>query len=354
MSYQGHLLIRADAGSRMGSGHLMRCLALGQAWQKAGGRVTFLTHCEGRALAERITSHGIQFVPLKEPHPGPSDLETTLSLLGQMDCGWLAADGYHFAPDYQRAVRKSGHRLLVIDDTACWPEYDTDVLLNQNINAQALAYQVNPDARLLLGTQYALLRSEFFPWQGWRRRVPRLGRRVLVTMGGADPDNVTQKVMEALNLVGLAGLEAKVVVGPANPRLDALRRAAASATVNLEILDNPNDMPGLMAWADVAVSGAGSTCWELAYMGLPSILLVLAENQEAVAQGMADAGAAVNLGCASRVSWEHTREAVEELLQDAQRCRAMSVSARRLVDGGGGVRVVQALAHKRPIKSVNA
>ena len=123
--------------------------------------------------------------------------------------------------------------------------------------------------RLLLGTRYVLLRREFWPWRGWRREIPAVARKVLVTLGGGDPDNVTLKVIRALAQVEIEGLEAVVVVGPANPHLEELQAAVKDTPHPIRLESNVTNMPELMAWADVAITAGGSTCWETAFMGLP-------------------------------------------------------------------------------------
>jgi len=133
------LLVRADAGSQIGTGHLMRSLALARAWESAGGRVTFASCCEVEPLRERIRASGARLASLGHPHPDPADLAVTLALLAEAKSEnappaptWVALDGYQFDSTYQQAVRDAGARLLVIDAVAHLGQYHPDVLLNQN------------------------------------------------------------------------------------------------------------------------------------------------------------------------------------------------------------------------------
>jgi UDP-2,4-diacetamido-2,4,6-trideoxy-beta-L-altropyranose hydrolase len=338
-----NLLLRADASARIGTGHVMRCLALAQACRAAGGQAAFLSHCESKTLRHHVEAAGIRFIPLDTHHPHPADIQRTLTLLREFQTEWLVIDGYHFDPAYQQRVREAGYRLLVIDDTAHWPNYNADIVLNQNINARQLPYVVDPDTMLLLGTRYALLRHEFLAWRNWRRGTLELACKVLVTLGGSDPDNMTGKVIKALEKMEVPGLEVKIVVGPANPHLDTLRRAAKASSINLQFLTTVNDMPSLMAWAEVAVSAGGSTCWELAFMGVPNIVLVLAENQCRIAQGLEEAGVTINLGWSHQVSEDDIATKLQGLCQAGERRSHMSWLGRRLVDGEGAPRVIQSL-----------
>ena len=337
------LLIRADASALIGTGHLMRCLALAQGWKTRGGQATFITACESEGLRHRLSDEGFQVIMLERPYPEPADWETTSQALAARSAAWVVLDGYHFDSAYQRWIREAGHRLLVIDDTAHLDHYYADVVLNQNINAERLRYSCEPYTRLLLGTRYALLRSEFLAWQGWRREIPDVARKVLVTLGGGDPDNQTLKVIRALQQVDVNGVEALVVAGGSNPHCQELQSAVNNSGFLIRLVCNVTDMSELMAWADVVVSAGGSTCWELAFMGLPAVVLVLAENQQGIADGLDRAGGVFNLGWYTEVSIAQLASILGGLLKNPGSRRQMSQRGRELVDGLGAERVVEAL-----------
>ncbi len=341
-----HLYIRADANGKIGAGHIMRCIALAQAWQEQGGEVTFISHCESDALKERIQSQGFRFIALDHVCPNPSDLMNTLAILKNEINDqkiWLVLDGYHFTTKYQKAIRDEGIRLLVIDDMNHMSHYHAEILLNQNIHAPDLDYRCSEHTTLLLGTRYVLLRREFLKYRDFRRHIPEQAKNILVTLGGADPDNVTLKVIEALKLLDDLEIEVKVVLGPANPHRNTLEQALASAHFLHYILGNPPNMPGLMAWADVVMSAGGSTCWELAFMGEPTVVLALAENQSSSAEGLEQAGMAINLGRFDQVSNGKIADAMIKLLNDSKQRNRMSRSGQQLVDGNGASWVVRAI-----------
>ncbi len=323
----------------------MRCLALGHAWRACGGTAALLSYCPNDWLRQRIESAGVGLIPLNKPHPDPSDLNTTLSRLEefatqQARAPWLALDGYHFNPAYQRAVRMAGYRLLVIDDTAHIPHYHAHIVLNQNIRAEGLSYCADPDTLLLLGPRYALLRPEFRAWRGSRREVPDAARKILVTLGGADPNNISLRVIRALQQAAVDGLEAVVVLGAYNPHRQTLQLATQDSKIPIRLEFDVINMPELMGWADVAISGGGSTCWELAFLGLPSLLLALAENQRGIADGLGKAGAAVNLGWYEQVTSTRIADELVALCEDPFLRRRLSQTGRSLVDGSGIERIV--------------
>jgi len=342
------LLVRADASEKIGTGHVMRCLALAQAWQEAGGDAVFAMATDAPSLEKRLAEEGFEVERVAAEPGGTEDAAAAARLAQEKGASWVVVDGYHFGYDYQRAMKDAGLRVLFVDDNGHAGRYCADIVLNQNIHADESMYaDREPHTRLLLGTRYVLLRREFLKWKGWRREIPDVARKVLVTMGGADPGNATLKVVEALEQVPSDGLEAVVVVGGSNPHYDELRSAVQDSRVAIRLERNAADMPELMAEADVAVSGAGCTCWEIAFMGLPVILLVLAENQRRVAEGLCAADAAVGLVDHASCSTQAVAKALVGLVAGAGKRSDMFRAGRLLVDGLGGGRVVRSLLGSR-------
>ncbi len=321
----------------------MRCLALAQAWRKhCKGKVVFLSGLEGPALRQKLIGKGFEVIDILQTHPHPDDLKQVLSTVGPPSDGevWLALDGYHFDPEYQKAVRGSGTKLLVVDDNAHLERYHCDLLLNQNLYADTLSYNCDAETKLLLGTKYAMLREEFFGRRDEQRSVPEQARRLLVTMGGADPDNVSGKVLSALKLLGMPDLEVKIVVGAANPHIETLRSGIKDIGFSCELLHAVEDMPAVMHWTDLTISAGGGTCWELAYMGLPFLVVILAENQKKNAAALAGADAAVNLGWHDSQSAEKLAQTLQEVIGSRKQRSLLIENVKRLVDGKGAHRIV--------------
>ena len=345
-----NLIIRVDAGEKIGAGHLMRCIALAQAWQDLSGNVTFLSHCDNDILCKRVIDEGFNLIPIDKPHPDPSDIIQTLSLLKHHAlCSmpsappWYILDGYHFTPDYQKAIRENGYKLLIIDDMAHLDHYHADILLNQNIHASSLQYSCDRDTVKLLGCKYVLLRREFWSWHGWKRTISKKARKILVTMGGGDPDNVTSKVIEAIKLLSNPNLEVRVVVGPSNPYLFELKHAILRAPCSIRFVVNTSNMPELMAWADVGILAGGSTCWEIAFMGLPTLIITISDNQVGIAEGLGSAGAAVDLSWHVNISVNQCARALEEILQDKNKRACLSEQGQEVINGKGRQNVMRAM-----------
>jgi UDP-2,4-diacetamido-2,4,6-trideoxy-beta-L-altropyranose hydrolase len=341
---QATLLIRADADTRMGTGHVMRCLALAQAWQDSGGRVRLAAASLTPALEARLRQEGIA-VERWDVAPGSeADAARLSQAIVQLRAPWVVVDGYQFTSEYQRAVKSAGGKLLVIDDYGHASPYMADLVLNQNVHAaKALYRQREPATRLLLGPSYALLRREFWSWRTWQRVIPPVARRLLVTLGGSDPDNVTLRVIEAVAELDLDGLETIVVVGGSNPHVTALEAAAGGCRTAMRLVTDVTDMPHWMTWADAAVTAAGGTLWELAMLAVPSLTLILADNQEPAARYLDEHGIFSTLDWGPRATPGLIAGKLSHLLQSGDLRQQCSRKAAALVDGGGVFRVVEAM-----------
>jgi len=335
-----HLIIRADADTQMGTGHLMRCLALAQGWQAQGGQATFVTACDNDRLLHRLRYEGFQVIILEEAYPDPKEWGTTSQVLAAQSDSWVVLDGYHFDQAYQKRIKEGGNRLLVIDDMAHLDNYVADLVVNQNIYAAQLNYPCEPNTRLLLGTEFVLLRKEFWPWRGWKREIIGKGRKVLVTMGGSDPNNQTIKIIHALEFLNLEDLEIVVIIGASNPYYRIIKSVISGSKRKIRLVQNVTNMPELMSWADVAVIAGGSTSWEAAFLGLPCVQLVIAENQQRIADELKKANVVLNLGWYEGVVSEHITKALSHLLGDIKQRRKLSNNGQYLVDGNGYKRIL--------------
>lgn len=307
-------------------------------------QANFALAVEASPLEKRLIAEGMAVDRLTAIPGSLEDARQTVAMAQEMRANWVVLDGYQFAASYQEVVKEAGLFLLFADDYGHAGHYYADLVLNQNIYAyDGLYASREPYTRLLLGTDYVLLRREFLKWRGWRREIPEVAHHVLVTLGGGDPDNITLKVIHALQQVDVPGLEAKVAVGLANPHLETLRRAAQLSTVSLQLLTDVNNMAELMVWADLAVSAGGSTCWELSFMGVPNIMLVLAENQSTAATELDKTGAALNLGWHEEITPARIALATTQLLVLPGARAEMARRGQDLVDGYGVDRVLMRL-----------
>ncbi|MES1932235.1 pseudaminic acid biosynthesis-associated protein PseG [Salinisphaera shabanensis T35B1] len=249
---------------------------------------------------------------------------------------WLVVDHYSLDIRWESRVRRHVANVLVLDDLAD-RQHQAEILLDQNLGREAKDYArlVPPHCELLIGPQYAVLRPEFALTreESLRRRdEPRL-KKLLVTMGGMDKDNVTGKVLYALRGCSLPDdFEIDVVMGSNAPWLENVRVQAGAMPRPTRVLVDIQNMAERMAEADLAVGAAGSTSWERCCLGLPTLIVTLAENQYEVAYELHELGAARLLDVGP-LFVENLRDTFEQL--DAGALRTMSVKASEIANGEG-------------------
>ncbi len=340
------LLIRADAGGAMGAGHVMRMLALAQAWIAHGGVAHFASVQCPPALTVRLGCEGVQFHALIACEPGSSDDGAQTVRLAR-DCGaaWVALDGYHHGLAAQSALSEAGFRVLAVDDYGHADVWCADLILNQNFDAGQRCY-VNrlSGGEQLLGPVFALLRREF--WDAAGGDVARAGqggplRRILVTLGGVDADNVSGRFLSGLEAAAVSPLEVRVLLGAGNPHAAEVALRARASRHAIEVVRDCTDMPAMYRWADGVISAAGSTCYEWLYFGLPALVVAVADNQVSNARWLQAQGRAVVLAPTGN------RQAADWCAPIARwlRTGAVTVTADAvpLVDAQGAHRVVAAM-----------
>lgn len=338
------LLVRADAGAAMGAGHVMRTLALAQAWQDGGGRAVFASCMMSHHLEKRLHREGIGIERVGAEPGSKADAFATARLLEQEQADWIVVDGYQFGDEYERALAEAGARVLALDDYRHADHLWAATVLNQNPFATSMTYPgKGARTELLLGCRYVLLRREFALWNGWERQVPEVAKRILVSFGGGDAGPVLRQATAALQRVITPDDEVVVLSGTLDPQCEELQAVARDRRFSMYASSDCPDMPRLMAWADIALGAAGSTSWERAFMGLPSIVIILAENQALPAEHLASQGLAVSAGPSGDLSEQQLAMAVAELAASRIHRASMSTAGRTLIDGEGVRRVVQHL-----------
>lgn len=338
------VVLRTDGGARIGTGHVMRCLALAQAIKDAGGNAVFVMTMDAPALEVRLKEEGMEVIRLKVLPGSYEDAIQTAGLAKKTGERWVVVDGYHFGAEFQKILKESGLRLLCIDDSGHAKHYYADIVLNQNIHANRDFYDNRePYTRLLLGSRYVMLRKEFIAWRSWQREIPEVARRVLVSMGGGDPHNHTLKVIQTLEKVHIPEQEVTVVVGASNSHADVLEAAIKQSSIPINLVHNPTNMAELMAWAGVLVSTAGSTVWEAAFMGAPSVVGISAPVEELMTDALKKHGLFFCTGWLSRLSVDQLTTILNRIMHDKSVRRKMCISGKHLVDGMGCQRVLKDL-----------
>jgi UDP-2,4-diacetamido-2,4,6-trideoxy-beta-L-altropyranose hydrolase len=280
-------------------------------------------------------------VHIIDAEPGSKrDGGLTCGLAKKQGASWIVIDGYLFTGRYQKQIKKAGFSLFCIDDTGQAGPYHADVILNQNLYAEAGMYaDIQPGTQLLMGSRYALLRDEFRTARDRRRVIPEKAWHILISLGGSDPDNRTKDIVNAVALLPSGSCDVRVIAGGCNPHYDDLVAFVKKNRPGITLLHNVDDMADNFIWADLAICGGGSTTLELACLGVPMVALELADNQIRVCEALEKAGAAVRIASADDQSPETVSRIISQVIGSKHDRLKLSRNSRRLVDGRGPFRV---------------
>lgn len=364
------IAFRADASLQMGTGHIMRCLTLATALRERGAICHFICRGHPGHLMGLINQRGfsvsalpIDVVGIKndswwgENFPRHfdwlgccwrADADQTCNILKDFNLGWLVVDHYALDARWEKLVRKKTFGVLAIDDLAD-RSHECDILLDQNWfgDCTETRYEglVNKSCLHLLGPKYALLNPEY---QLLRDRLPKrkdIVRRVLVFMGGSDPTNETAKVIDAMNESDLSGLIVDVVLGVNHPDSEGVMKKVRDRPGTF-LHQNIPSLASLMASADLMISAGGSTTWERMCLGLPAIVISIAENQTSTSQTQAHSGYINFLGEMREVDSFRIATAVRQAMKCPRTLQRQSDLCMTLVDGRGAERVAESIFSK--------
>ena len=332
----GVLLIRADASMTIGTGHVMRCLALAQAWQDVGGTVSLAVAELPGALLPRVITEGVSLSRVHAKPGGHEDAGETIALARQIRADWVVIDGDRFGSDFLETVRAAGFRVLLIDDFADRESFPADLIVNPSLDDDREPYRKRgATAPLLIGSSYVLLRREFRE-RLKKTEIRKWGNRILVTLGGSDPENLTPKIVGALTYHH--DLDVTVIAGPGYDKADALQKLNAG---NLRVVFNPPNISQLMKDSDQAVIAAGGTLWELLSRGCAVLSYYRNIAQASIVQGLSHRGVVVDMGETSHFDPAKLAFSVKELVESPKARERMAKRGRMLVDGRGTTRVVE-------------
>jgi UDP-2,4-diacetamido-2,4,6-trideoxy-beta-L-altropyranose hydrolase len=345
-------VFRVDAGGEMGVGHFMRCRNLAVGLKARGWEVTFVCAALPEVLHELASKAGLVTCMIGSerasetpsgniahahwlPWSQDTDARLTTDVLADSDTQWLVVDHYALDAEWEEHVKQHVKHVLVIDDLAD-RRHDCDVLLDQNYyQGMPERYRpyVTPETLLLLGPSYALLHDSFPRTR--QKQHDRTGKsdNLLVFFGGTDTSNCTGWVLNALQVCPDVMCKIQVVTGAQHPALNEIRQLCDMK--GYELFVQSSDIANLMASADIAIGAGGVTTWERCCMGLPTILISIAANQEPIAEGIASLGAVEYLGRHGDIDPSQLCQTLTDLLQTPQSLVAMAHRAQELVDGMG-------------------
>jgi UDP-2,4-diacetamido-2,4,6-trideoxy-beta-L-altropyranose hydrolase len=353
------VLFRVDASTVMGTGHVMRCRTLAHELARRGAQICFICREHPGQMADVLERDGFKVCRLPPvPDSGTGQgYEAWLGVSQQVDAmqssaatdgqvfDWLVVDHYALDRSWEVPMRQRAQNILIIDDIANRP-HECDVLLDQNSSlsgAERYRPWVPQSCRLLLGPRYALLRPENALHRSAMAPRAEAASRVLVYMGGSDAANITGMALQALGSPRLSHLEVDVVVGPNFTHQQQIV-SLAQARPGTHVLGMQPHLAELMVRADIAVGAGGATTWERLCLGLPSLVVSIAENQVPGCMALADAGLIRYFGAAQQMSVAAMEAALEQAIEPGQRNADLRFLKAAPVDGLGARRIAEFLS----------
>ena len=341
----------------------MRCLTLAARLREQGAKCHFISRQHEGNIIEVIRQYGFEVTGLPlgsaqvcaEIHGKDaghekwlgdhwrSDANATIAALGGVRPDWLVVDHYALDARWEGLLRPHCSRLMVVDDLAD-RRHDCDLLLDQNIVADSdtrYADKVPTTCKLMIGTKFALLQPEYAAMRAKTRPRGSKIQRTLVYFGGADSNNLTGMAVEVLLGLRRSDIAVDVVVDPAHPSFRAIK-ARVCEHRNFTLHGRLPTLAPLMLEADLAIGAGGATTWERCCLGVPTLVITLAENQRAIASELDKRGVLRWLGHKDEVSTELLRNELEAVISGGL-VALWSQRSLALVDGMGADRVREAL-----------
>lgn len=336
----GTVVFRADASTMIGTGHVMRCLALARELGRRSARCVYLTREMPPAISETVAANGCEILELD---PGVPDGEATAAAIAVRQPDWVVVDHYGLDAEWRADAVPPDIPVLAIDDLAD-RKLDCEVLLDQTHGRTASDYDdlVPESATRLVGGQYALLRPEFAEIRpaALSARAARDPARLLLSLGGTDPGGATVAVLREIAKSGANWPRITVVLGGAAATATAVRAQAEMMQTQVDIHVASRDVAALMRDSDLAIGAGGTMSWERCCLGLPTGIVLLADNQVLVAESLVAAGAAELVGDLRKTAdLGGLGRFVRHMGRDRRRLQEMSKAAAAITDGKGASRV---------------
>ena len=360
VSKLNEVAFRADASVQIGTGHVMRCLTLADSFREHGAECRFICRAHEGNLIDLIVKRGylvdalpkasteIQATEVDLAHINwlgidwATDAHQTQLALDKAKIDWLIVDHYGLDHRWELFMRPACKKIMVIDDLAD-RRHDCDLLLDQNYGSSTSRYtDLTPtECNQLHGPDYALLKPVYA--QRREKLVPRSGtiKRALIYFGGgADLEDLTGMALQSFVNLELLKIDLDIVVSKAYAHRMKLEEAAAERG-RVRIHSQLSDLSDLMAQSDLAIGAGGATTWERSCLGLPSIVVSIADNQRPACESLAASGLIKYVGVLRHVSVEQLQVSLQVLISQPEELQRLSSSGMILVDGSGTDRVVQ-------------
>lgn len=326
------IAIRADGGNNIGMGHVMRCMAIAKELLERNIKVFFISKfC--KEVNDIFINQGIKFINIYSDNLDDEILEIEKIIKNSnIDC--VITDSYNLSEDYLFKMKQLVRLLVSIDDNSLY-RYPSNIIINGNIYANNLDYKLmNKDTKLLLGSEYCILREEFR--KNFNFIVEEKIKNILITMGGSDINNFTPFVLDTIKHLNV---NINVIIGKSFKCINEIQEIYKKYN-NINLIYNPSNISEIMKNNDIAISASGSTAYELCKVGVPAILIVQAENQENIACEFDKKGIMINMGYFSDLRKGKLLEKVNFLIDNKEARYKMNNLSKNVMHSDGVKNIV--------------
>ena len=331
-----NLFIRVDASPEIGIGHIMRCLTLAQELKNNFDKIIFLTQKNSSDFTETIMKNEFEVIFISANND--SDIIKNIVTTNSVNKNFLLIDHYNVDSNFESSLKNTFEKIFVIDDLAN-RKHDCDLLIDQNYYRDLNhRYEklIQNDTITLLGPKYAIIRSEFRSINKKTIKKNSQIKKILISFGGSDPTNECKKSLDALCSIENNQFEIVAIVGIYNNKFEQLKKLYEKYS-NIKIYRHVNDLSLLMLNSDLFIGAGGTTTWERFYMGLPSIVTIISDDQKESIEFLSDMGHVINLGLAKNVTSKTYVQTLQKPNFDL--IYNMSINNQKLVDGNGSNRI---------------
>jgi UDP-2,4-diacetamido-2,4,6-trideoxy-beta-L-altropyranose hydrolase len=317
-------------------GHLMRCFALSEELINRKNICYFISNIDNEILCKNIEKSNIILKKVSTFPDEKDDINLLINFSKKNEIDWIITDHYYIDIEYVKKLKEKKLKILSIDDNSNI-HYYSDIVVNQNIGAKNFLYSAEKYTKFLLGPKYAILRDNFLkkPCRIIKKEV----KNILITLGGIDKENVTMKILELLKILD-CNIKINVVIGPLNPHYNSIKKNISEYNCSIHLYNSPEKMEDIYYKSDIAISAGGTSCYEMAYFGIPNIIISIADNQINSSKELHNKIVSIYLGDKNEIKSSDLVKKINELINDYDLRLKMSNNGKKFVDGNGKKRIV--------------
>ncbi len=337
------ICIRVDGNSIIGTGHVMRCLAIAEQLTSLGGQVCFVV--ASNTMQSLINEKGYSIITLDKPWDDwNSQIEDMKQLIFEYQIDVMLIDSYYLTEDFCKHI--GNYTKIVYIDDLLQVAYSVDTIINYNVYGKQIQYDLLyghcKDIKFYLGPQYVPLRSEF---TCTKRNHDGKIRKILITSGGTDNYNAIEQILECLQNVYQDAYEYYVVLGKYHHKKNEIVQLYKFSS-HVHVLLDVKNMAEWMRTCDLAISAGGTTIYELCSCGIPTIMYTIADNQMHMAKAFSDDNIIPYIGdfrYESNRCLDRLLDIMDQYSLSQKRLRSTSKKMQEIVDGNGSKRIASLL-----------